>query len=191
MSCWIYSFWWGFKDIGFILFIKNGLKKICIKNYENYLISNNYDVSTAVAHCFPNILDVMVLENVNLSEDKIWRPPLWRNEKDSNFCHQSPTYAVISVYFKHTLISYLHWVLKCFISVRKLHDLPFTLLLWTEFSTCLSTNLKRRWLDLFCNYYHIQSICNYSTSFFFFFFGCDLSFCHIFVTFKILSSTYM
>jgi hypothetical protein len=27
--------------------------------------------------CFPNILDDMVLENMNLSEDKIGLPPLW------------------------------------------------------------------------------------------------------------------
>jgi hypothetical protein len=29
-----------------------------------------------LALCFPNISDVMVLQNVNLSEDKIRRPPL-------------------------------------------------------------------------------------------------------------------
>jgi hypothetical protein len=32
---------------------------------------NNYEVCTAVARCFQNILDVVVLENVNLSEDEI------------------------------------------------------------------------------------------------------------------------
>jgi hypothetical protein len=38
------------------------------------------------------------------------------------------------------------------------------LVLWTELSTCQTTNLKRRWLVLFCNYYHVQCICNYSTT---------------------------
>jgi hypothetical protein len=36
--------------------------------------------------------------------------------------------------------------------------------LWTELSTCQFTNLKRRWLYLFCNYYHIQCVCNHSTA---------------------------
>jgi hypothetical protein len=33
-------------------------KKNCRKNYQNQLRSNNYEVFTAVALCFPNILDV-------------------------------------------------------------------------------------------------------------------------------------
>jgi hypothetical protein len=60
-----------FKDIGSILFLKNGLKKIWWKNYKNHFRSNNYEVCTAVALCFPNILYVMVLENINLSSDRI------------------------------------------------------------------------------------------------------------------------
>jgi hypothetical protein len=48
------------KGIGSIL----GLKKNCRKNDKNYLRSNNYEVCTAVAHCFPNILDAIVLENI-------------------------------------------------------------------------------------------------------------------------------
>jgi hypothetical protein len=76
------------------------LKKYCRKKpYKNHLRSNNYEVCTAVARCFPNIVDVMVLENINLSSDEIGRPPLWSNEADLDFCHQSPTYAVSSVYF--------------------------------------------------------------------------------------------
>ena len=59
-----------FKGIGSILFLKNGLKKFCTKNYKNHLRSNNYEVCTSVALCFPNILDVMVLENINLSSDR-------------------------------------------------------------------------------------------------------------------------
>jgi hypothetical protein len=44
-----------------------------------------------------------------LSTDKIGRPPMRSNETDWDFCHQLPTYAVSSVYFNHTLISYVHW----------------------------------------------------------------------------------
>jgi hypothetical protein len=56
-------------------FLKNGLK-IVEKSYKNHLRSNNYEVCTAVARCFPNDLDVMVLGNVNLSSDKIGQPLL-------------------------------------------------------------------------------------------------------------------
>jgi hypothetical protein len=52
------------KEIGSILFPKNGLKKIADKNCKNHFRNNNHEVCTAVARCFPNILDViMVLEN--------------------------------------------------------------------------------------------------------------------------------
>jgi hypothetical protein len=61
---------YGLKGIESILFLKNGLKKNCRKNYKNHLRSNNYEVCTAVAHCFPNILDAIVLENINLSSDR-------------------------------------------------------------------------------------------------------------------------
>jgi hypothetical protein len=77
-----------FKGMGSILFLKNGLKKNCRKNYKNHLRRNNYVVCTAVACCFPNILDVTVLENINLSEDKIGRQPFQSNETDVDFCHQ-------------------------------------------------------------------------------------------------------
>jgi hypothetical protein len=40
------------------------------KNYKNHLRSNNYEVCIAVALCFPNILDILVLENINLSSDR-------------------------------------------------------------------------------------------------------------------------
>jgi hypothetical protein len=59
-----------FKGMGSISFLKNDLKKFCRKNYKNHLRSNNYEVCTAVALCFPNILDVMVLENRNLSSGR-------------------------------------------------------------------------------------------------------------------------
>jgi hypothetical protein len=51
----------GSKGIGSILFLKNGLKKVCRKNNKNHFRSNNYEVFTALARCFPNILEVMVL----------------------------------------------------------------------------------------------------------------------------------
>jgi hypothetical protein len=38
---------------------------------KNHLRSNNHEVYTAIARCCPIILDVIVLENVNLSADKI------------------------------------------------------------------------------------------------------------------------
>jgi hypothetical protein len=115
------------KGIGSILFLKNGLKKNCRKNYKNHPRSNDYEVCTAVAHCFPNILDVIDLENKNVSSDKIGRLPMWSKEAELDFCYQSLIYAVSSVYFNHTLISYIHWTQKCLISMTKLHDLPFIL----------------------------------------------------------------
>jgi hypothetical protein len=98
-----------FKAIGSIFILKNGLKKICRKIYINHLRSNNYEVCTDVARCFPSILDAVVLENINLSEDEIGQPPLWSNETELDFCHQSLIYAVSCVYFNETLISYVHW----------------------------------------------------------------------------------
>jgi hypothetical protein len=62
------------------------LKKTCWKTYNNHLKSNNYEVCTAVALYFPNILDIMVLQNVNLSEDKIGWQALWPNDADVDFC---------------------------------------------------------------------------------------------------------
>jgi hypothetical protein len=44
---------------------------ICRKNYKNQIRSNNDEVLTAVPRCFPNILDAMILENVNLCSDRI------------------------------------------------------------------------------------------------------------------------
>jgi hypothetical protein len=63
------------KGIGSILFLKKGSKKNCRKNYKNHHRSKNYEICKAVAHCFPNILDAIVFENINLFEDKIGRPP--------------------------------------------------------------------------------------------------------------------
>jgi hypothetical protein len=65
------------KAIGSILFLKNGLKKIAEKKYKNQFRSNDFEVCTAtcITCCFANILNVMALENVKLSSDKIGRPP--------------------------------------------------------------------------------------------------------------------
>jgi hypothetical protein len=73
--------------------------KICKKNYKNHLRCNKYEVCKAVALRFPNILNATVLENINLSADKIGRSALWSNETELEFCHQSLTYGVSSVYF--------------------------------------------------------------------------------------------
>jgi hypothetical protein len=83
-------------------------KKFWRKNYKNNLRSNNYVVCTAVALCLSNILDVKVIHNVNLSEDKIGRPPLWSNDTDVDICHQSVIYAVSSTHFNRTSISYIY-----------------------------------------------------------------------------------
>jgi hypothetical protein len=40
---------------------------------------------------------------------------------------------------------------------KKITCFAFHLVLWAEFSTCHSTDLRRRWLDLFCNYYHFDT----------------------------------
>jgi hypothetical protein len=40
-------------------------KNLQKKLLKNHLGSNNYEVCAAVARCFPNILAVMALENIN------------------------------------------------------------------------------------------------------------------------------
>jgi hypothetical protein len=64
----------------------------------------------AVEHCFPDILGVMVLEDINLFEDEVWRPPLWSNETDLDFCQQSPTYKLSAVFISttHKFHNYVH-----------------------------------------------------------------------------------
>jgi hypothetical protein len=46
---------------------------------------------------------------------------------------------------------------EVFIFKKKIHPLPFALRY--EFK---SVHVKRRYPDLFCKYYHIQCVCNYS-----------------------------
>jgi hypothetical protein len=61
------------KGIGSILFLKNGLKKNfaekTIKIISEVIIMRYVQLQHFV---FSNILDVMVLENINLSEDRNW-----------------------------------------------------------------------------------------------------------------------
>jgi hypothetical protein len=55
-------------------------KKLQKNIYMNYFRRNNYKIRTAVVHCFPKVLDAIVLENINLPEDKIWRSALWSKQ---------------------------------------------------------------------------------------------------------------
>ena len=68
-----------------------------MQNYKNNLKRNNYEVCKAVALCFRNILDVMVLENMNLSSDRNRVTLLWSNDTDLDFCHLS-VYTMSAVY---------------------------------------------------------------------------------------------
>jgi hypothetical protein len=95
------------------------------------------------------------LENINLSQNKIWRPPLWSNETDLDFCHQSANIGCQQCIFQPHVN---------FICTLDSEVFNFSEKITTEFSTCQSTILKRRWLDFFCNYYHIQCFCNHSTA---------------------------
>jgi hypothetical protein len=52
---------------------------------------------------------------------RIWRPPWWFNETDLDFCHRLHTIFQPHANFICT------WTLKCLISVRKSHALPFIL----------------------------------------------------------------
>jgi hypothetical protein len=76
-------------------------RKIADKNYQNHLRSNNYEAYTAVAFCFPNILDAMVFENINLSSDKIMRLLFWCSEVVLDFCHQSLTLSAVYISTTH------------------------------------------------------------------------------------------
>jgi hypothetical protein len=64
------------------LFSQKRFEKKLQEKLQNRPRRNNYEVCTAVARCFPNILEDLVLENVNLSEDKIGRPPLCSIQTD-------------------------------------------------------------------------------------------------------------
>jgi hypothetical protein len=95
--------------------------------------------------------------------------------------------SVISRFYKNSqkCIFQPHVIFTCtlhlqvFNFVRKLHSLPF-ILCYELNSVHVKQLIKRRWLDLFCNYYHIQCICNHSTALVVIF-CCNLLFCHILV----------
>jgi hypothetical protein len=136
----------------------------------------------------------MDLENINLSEDKIGRLPflvLWYR---LGFLSSAGYILCQQCTFQPHVNFICTLDLEVFNFSEKITCFAFYLMLWTEFSTCQSTNLKRRWPDFFfCNYYHIQCVCNHSTALVVIF-CCNLSFCHIFVTSKIFSlclETYM
>jgi hypothetical protein len=99
-----------FKGIGLSYFSKMAWKLLQKKKLKiiSEVITMKYIVCTAVARCFPNILDVIVLENIKMSWDKIWRLPWWSNEIDFDSCHLSATWDVSSVYFNRTLIPYVN-----------------------------------------------------------------------------------
>jgi hypothetical protein len=46
-------------------------EKKTIKIISEVIIAKYYEVCATVACCFPNILDVLALEHINLSEDEI------------------------------------------------------------------------------------------------------------------------
>jgi hypothetical protein len=117
-------------------------KHFAEKNYENHLRSINHEVCTAAARSPPNILDALVLENIILSEDKIGWLPMWYNETESDFCHQSFIYGVSSVLFQPHVNFMRKFELEVFNFSEKITWFAIYFVLLTEFSTCQSTNLK-------------------------------------------------
>jgi hypothetical protein len=83
------------KGMGSICFSQKWIeKKNCRKNYKYNFKSNNYEICTAAAGCVPNSLDVMVLENINLSSDRNRATLSWSNDKDLDFCQHLVIYAI-------------------------------------------------------------------------------------------------
>jgi hypothetical protein len=76
----------------------------------------------------------------------------------------SRLYTLSAMYISTARYFQMYMDLTVFNFSKKITGFAFYLVLLTEFSTCHSTNLKRRWLDLFCNYYHIQCVCKLSTA---------------------------
>jgi hypothetical protein len=145
------------KGIGFILFLKNGLKKNCRKNYKNNLKSNNYEVCTAVARCFTNSLDVMVLENILSSNTKY------------EMVGKIPRYSlcIMTSQCKMTLLnrSQCKMMSLCTVSSRELKKQTWDRHIYSVIiiiSSVLITILQNLW----------------------WFFNCNLSICHIFDTSK-------
>jgi hypothetical protein len=157
---------WGstlIKGIGSILFLKSGLEKFCRKNYKNHPRSNNYEVCTAVARCFPNILDVMVLENVNLSSDRNWATVVWYNDTAVQISILS---SVIYIRCQQCIFQlYVNFIQCMYMDLAVFNfnkKITFCVMNWIQYMS--HHNLNRRWLDLFCYYYHIQCVCYHSTA---------------------------
>jgi hypothetical protein len=77
------------------------------KKLENHLRNKNYEVCTAVAHCFPSILDVMILENINLCSDEMGRPPLQSNEKKTWISVIRRLYMLSAVYIFQPHVNFI------------------------------------------------------------------------------------
>jgi hypothetical protein len=97
-------------------------------------------------------------ENVN----KIWQLPWWNR---LGFL-SSVGYIQCQQYIFLPHVNFIcTFDLEVFNFSEKILWFFFYFALSTEFSTCQSFNLNRRWLDLFCNYYDIQCVGNHSTAF--------------------------
>jgi hypothetical protein len=119
-----------FKGIGSILFLKNSLKKKITEKTIKIIPDGRIIryACTALRRCFPNIFDITVLENANLSEDKIGRPPLWSNDTDLDFCHHAVAYITCQQCIYQPLINFICTLdLEVFNFREKLYDLPFIL----------------------------------------------------------------
>jgi hypothetical protein len=125
--------------------------KLSVCHWSQYWVKY-LNKCSAVARCFPSILDVMIFENINLSEDRIGRPPFRYNDTELDFCHQSVMYAVRSVYFNHTLISYMY-VTVCHLS-------PYLPKVWAFDSHFLKDARKLFTWDgwIFCPYEIYQKV---------------------------------
>ena len=102
---------------------------------------------------------------MNLSEDKIGRPPMWPNDLSS------VAYIHVHVCCQQCKFQpHVNFICTLDLEVVNFSEemtwFAFYLVLGIEFSICQSTNLKKRRLDLFCNYHHVQCVCNRSHFFF-------------------------
>jgi hypothetical protein len=86
------------KGIASILFLTNGLGKKCRKKTLKIILEviiMRYVYSCRTLFC-------KYFRRYGLWKCKhVFRPPLWSNETDSDFCHQSPIYAVNSIFQPH------------------------------------------------------------------------------------------
>jgi hypothetical protein len=117
-----------FKGIGSILFLRNSLKKSCRKNRK--MISEvmiDYEVCTAIARCFPNILDVIWSLEIQKCLTKKYGHRHDGLMKQTWISVISRLHKMSAVYISTALEFHRTLTLKCLISVRKLHALTFSL----------------------------------------------------------------